>query len=441
MSLTAIGYLLVYFTGIFRCLAGKPVYGLYAYLFAFYMHAPSRWWGSALPDLRWAFLAAVLTLVSIFIYHKGRSNWLSRIENKLFLTFVIWVWLQSSWAINPAQHKEFAVMATKFLLLMYLIQATIRTEKELMTFFVVNLLGTAYFGWLGYTTHTSGRFENVGTPGIDDGNLLSTHMGPVLIAGSYLLLCQLGKVRFLLVPPIVLTLNAILLTQSRGGLLALFVAGVSSVFFVPKRVKKLYSTFAVLAVFAFSLLIGPELLERLQAISDVEAVEDTDKSAYSRLVIIEAQLEMFKLNPLGGQGSRGTLTLSPDYIPEEFMTKTQGGTKRGSHNLIMSLLVDHGIIGASLYLMIFASLIWKAVKNRRRLIESNSNFATLYIGGCLSLICYHVAGLFSNSMRLEVDIWFYATMAMTYSWFIDYENGDRSRSITSAEEKSEVAHA
>ena len=97
------------------------------------------------------------------------------------------------------------------------------------------------------------------------------------------------------------------------------------------------------------MLAGPLIIERVNKVVKASDTEQIDKSAYSRFVIIESQWKMFKDYPLLGFGHRGTLLLSPFYVPEDYMTDTDVGGRRASHNITMSFLVDHGIIGAFLY--------------------------------------------------------------------------------------------
>ena len=57
MSVTALVFLAVYFSGIVLAVFKHPRFGLYAYLFAFYVHPPGAWWRDDVPDLRWALIA------------------------------------------------------------------------------------------------------------------------------------------------------------------------------------------------------------------------------------------------------------------------------------------------------------------------------------------------------------------------------------------------
>ncbi|MAZ66053.1 MAG: hypothetical protein CMF25_02990 [Kangiellaceae bacterium] len=430
MSLTALAYLAVFFYGLIKAMMGRPLYGVFSYILCLYMYAPGSWWGNSLPDLRWSLLSAIVTMLSIWMAKSKenanltplertqakKDNWFSPIEIKLFLAFVIWVWIQNGWAISGGRHQEFSVMVTKFFILIYMIKNAVKSEKDLYMVIVAHIIGCAYFGYLGLTQHSGGRFESAPTPGMSDGNLLSIHMIPMLIAASYILLSNVGNKKYFLIPFIVLTLNAIFLTQSRGALLGMAAVGVVSLFWVPKPSRKLYRRFAILAVLAVSSLMGPQVVERLSALQADDDGKIQEKSAESRLVILKAQVEMAKLDPLTGQGHRGTLFLSPIFIPIEYMTQSGGKKVRASHNLTMSYFVDHGIIGATLYFSILIVVFLRGFKIRKWLLTTDSNLSPLYIGCTLSLFAIFVTSQFSNSMRLEVDVWFIAMLSLLYQW-------------------------
>ena len=65
MSATAIGFIGVFALGLLLAFVVNPKYGLYAYLWVFYNNPPSRWWGAALPNVRWSLIAAVVTMIAI----------------------------------------------------------------------------------------------------------------------------------------------------------------------------------------------------------------------------------------------------------------------------------------------------------------------------------------------------------------------------------------
>ncbi|MDC2890038.1 O-antigen ligase family protein [Psychrosphaera algicola] len=166
------------------------------------------------------------------------------------------------------------------------------------------------------------------------------------------------KRKYFIFIPLALTANLFFMAGSRGGLLGLLFSGLFLIWYSPKEKRGQIRKWALAALVLGSMLVGPLIMERVNQVVKADDTESVDKSAYSRFVIIEGQLEMFKDHLLTGYGHRGTLILSPMYIAEEFMTKTKAGGRRASHNITMAFLVDHGLIGASLYFL----LIFFAIK-------------------------------------------------------------------------------
>ena len=420
MSLTALLFVLVYFFCIFKAVAGRPIFGLYAYLLAFYAHPPAQWWGHALPDLRWAFLAGIISLISILYYSKDtKSSFFSFFENKVFFAFSVYVLLQYFWAISPYLHKEYMILVVKFMLLIFLIQNSIKGEKDLKGFILANLLGVCYYAYIGMFVQTSGRLEGIGTPGMESANQLGQHMAVVLIFSGYLLFTDLGKKKIIYLGLLALALNGVLLTESRGVLVGVIISLSFSVFLIPKNKIKQFSGYAVLALLAGSVLVGPQIIERFDSM--VGENDQQDKSAESRMVIIKAQIEMFLGNPIFGYGHRGTLLLSPEYVPEEFMTSSDGlGARRASHNFLFGLLVDHGIVGTSLYLLVIFSC-WRKVRYIYKTSKNNEDsqiYTSVLIGLGLALFALMIAGMGSNNKKLEIDIWLYALIPLIHHFVI-----------------------
>lgn len=413
MSLTAIAFLAAYFGCLFRAFSKDPKWGLYAYLLAFYAHPVGRWWGQSLPDLRWSFLAALATLAAV-LFSKKKESWLSSKESKYYLVFFLYLLLQYFWVLNSAYHTIFVLLVVKYFILILLIQQCIKTKEDIVGFVICNALGALYFGYLGYS-YGGGRLEGVGGPGVESANGLGQHLSILLVASSYMLLIKLGKIKYLLLFAILIILNTIMLTESRGALLSLVLTGVVAIFFVPPSVKKVFFSLATLGAVAFGLLLGPQIIERFKTTQTNSFGEIQDKSAASRLVIIKAQYEIFKEKPLVGQGHRTTLILSPLYIPQEYLSKVKAGEqvlqRRASHNFLMGMLTDHGIIGITFYCLISFSLL-KSLLQVRRLIKSKANvdneLLLIQTGLCLGFVCYLIAGMFSNNKIFEIAVWLIA---------------------------------
>jgi hypothetical protein len=81
------------------CLIGvvvRPIYGLVTYVAVYYLHPPSRWWGETLPELRWSFVAALVTAIGVFL--RGRRKEILPLRRQGFflgyLAFLLWIYIQ-----------------------------------------------------------------------------------------------------------------------------------------------------------------------------------------------------------------------------------------------------------------------------------------------------------------------------------------------------------
>lgn len=429
MPITAIAFLLIFALGCFATIFKRPVYGLYLYFFVFYLHPPGKYWGAYLPDFRWTFFAAILTFLSLLVREKNKGLWLKPMQSKLLVLFLLFIIAQAPFVLGSDFHSEYVILYAKMVMLFFIIVTLVNTEKELFGVVLVNLLGCAYMGWLGYTQHTSGRFESVGAPALSGANLMGMHVAAVLTASSFYLVGLSSKYRFGLLIPIAFALNLIFLTQSRGALLSLVCAGVFIFIFKPKDMKKVLYFYGLGALVAGSLLIGPQFIQRIEGVTQAKSSDDMEKSAYSRVVIIESQIEMFKESPIVGYGHRGTLILSPLYVPETYMTDPDGkGERRSSHNLTMSLLVDHGVIGLAIYYLMVMRCIF-LVKNVRRYDTSLSIRSALF-GLISGLVCFMVASQFSSSKVLELDIWLMALITTIEIKFLSNVNKKTGKELS-----------
>jgi len=414
MNLTALFYLSVYGLGILKAIAGKPVWGLYAYFLSFYFHAPSQWWGQSLPNLRWALIAAVVTVVALLIYPPKRGfRFFEFKENRWLTLLAILVVAQIPFVLNQTVHSEYVFLSIKFLLFIFIVQNTVWTTKDVKRLIYVNLIGGTYLAYLGMSMHQGGRLEGIGTPGMESANQLGQHFAVLLLIGGYLLISKFKYSHILIAISLSMILMATFMTESRGVLGALALTGVISLFFIPEKRGKKFSIFALLAIIAGSALMGPQILSRFQGVEEGVDGKLKDASAMSRIVIIKSQWEMAKNRPFFGYGHRGTLILSPSYIPKEY--HAQGVGRRASHNVAMAFLVDHGFVGLFIYLMVVFTCCKRIFKVKKKMNfvseemkEEYRELASLKVGCILALICFFVSGMGSNNKKLEGHIWMFA---------------------------------
>jgi hypothetical protein len=406
MPITAIGFILVFMVGSLYTLK-KPLAGILLYFFCFYMHPPGKYWGTFLPEIRWTLIVAILTLISVFIHEKNKGDWLKFKESKLLIAFVVFVGLQFPFVLSTEWHQVYFILLVKLLILYFLLITIINTKEKLVMVIVANLIGCAYIGFTALQTHAGGRFERAGLPSINDSNLLAIHVIPIVVAGAFLFLSSAVKKKYWLLMPLAFAGNLIIMTGSRGAIGALAVTGLFLILFSAKEFRGTLIKWGALALLALSFISIDLIMNRIASITEATNTEQVDVSAQSRMVIINAQIAMFKENMLIGNGHRTTLLLSPLYIDKKYLTDTSAGALRASHNLTMSMLADHGIIGATLFFLIVLGTI-KSGLSMSKNKEYDRDLRLIMLGLIGGIVGLMAASQFSNSKVLEITIWMFA---------------------------------
>ena len=423
MSLTAFLFLLGFLGAAGMSLLVRPMYGLYLYVAVFYLHPPSRWWGLALPNLRWSLLAAMIALVSVIIHKDLKQSkndaiantnrgWLDSTLAKGLLAYTVWMWIQVPWVISDAQ-VEGVVLFTKYLLLFYLIYRVVDNMEDFTGFCLAHVLGCAYLGWLIYLAPDAGRLEGVGGPGIDDANSLGMQLSTGLFMAAFMMLGVSGWRRFVPIAALPLIVNGIIQTESRGAIAGILMGGLITVLIKPRQIRGRFYLFAILGLVGILAVANEAFIERMQTIrASVDETSEWDNSALSRVAVARAQLSMFADHPLG-VGHQGTARLSREYLDDRWLASNSGD--RASHNTVLSILVDQGIVG----IVIFIILMFSIIRLLARMMEFDRkdlpNIFGLYrtaLGGTIFAI--YTAGMFTQYLKAEVQIWMLALLAILW---------------------------
>jgi hypothetical protein len=400
--------------------ARHPIYGVFLYLATFYVHPPSRWWSGWLPDLRWALLAAAVAIGATSLHRRTegdrRGSWLATVPALVLTLYTAWMWVQALWALDSKAHFEATVQMTKYLVAYYLIWRVADTPQRLTDVLLFHVLGCFYLGWVAFNVGLSdgSRLNGVGGPGIDDANSLAMFLGTGAAVGAALLLQVTGWRRWVCIAAIAFILNGMILAGSRGAFLGLIAGGAVLFLLRPPEKRWLFWVFAVVGVASVVSLMDTRFIERMftvkQAVEDPSAI---DGSAENRIVLMEAQLRMFQSYPFGS-GHKGTAALSPQYLEEKWLTRRRDDEPMGrsSHNTFLTTLVEQGIVGAALYGWL--SLWGLMTVFRLKLMQWQSvpfQVRSPAMACCAAIAVVWVAGLFTDYLLAEVQVWLFALLA------------------------------
>lgn len=417
--LTGLAFTCLFLALLALALWRHPVFGLYAYLAAFYVHPPSRWWAAMLPDLRWALVAGVVTVVAIFI-HRGKLSkappWFANAPAAILIAYCTWMWIQNAWALDASAHYEASVQFTKYLIAFYFCYKIFDRPERLRDFLIVHLLGCAYLGFQAFVSSnfTDGRLNGVGGPGIDDANTLGMFLATGVVAGAALALSQSGWRRNLALAGLAFPMNGLVLTASRGAFLGLISGGGVLSALHPRRFRMRFVVLATIAVIGFLAVTHQRFIDRMISLVFVwERSEEIDASAESRYVIMQAQWRMFVAYPFG-TGHKGTVVLSPLYLDDKWLTGLPAGDGRkgrSSHNTFFTALTEQGIVGALLFAALVMAVLRAALRIRwLRNRGKDPSQAVIAAGLCGGVTVVLAAGIGTDYLMAEVQYWFLAGM-------------------------------
>lgn len=418
--LTSLAFLAGYFALLGLAVFRHPIFGLYAYLAVFYIHPPSRWWAQYLPDLRWAYVAALVTLLAMLIHRakldSQRPAWLATLPGAMSVAFVAWLWVQSLWALDAKLHNDAAIQFTKYVVVFYVVYRLVDTPERIRDLLLVHVAGCAYLGVLAYLSdnYTDARLDGVGGPGIDDANTLGMFLGTGVIVAAMLALVERGWRRTFAILAGAVIFNGVVLAASRGAFLGVLLGGFVLLLVRPPQYRWLFWGFALVAVVGAVSVMDQRFVNRVLTVFDaIERTETMDASAESRWVLAEAQLRMFAAHPMG-TGHKGTAVLSPQYLDERYLTR--GGDPnapavRSSHNTFLTLLVEQSIPGVIAYVALVAWGVGSVL--RIRLSYRTRTGAHLAYGGAAAAALGVVlgAGVFTDYLMAEVQVWLFALLA------------------------------
>lgn len=336
----------------------SPFWGVLLY-YTLAVLRPQYLWAWALPmDVRWSLLAALIVLIGVML-NVGRLMNRAALNLVLGLMIAHGIMLMFSvlTAYHPAIAEHYGTEYAKVLLLAAVASLVIEQLWQ------VRWLGWMVFATVGYIAWEinsmyflqGGRLDlyHYGYGGLDNnGAGLMLAMGlPFTYAVAF---SSGGWQRARLTAGGVIgacMLHAVLMSYSRGAMLALCVGG--AWLLIHHRPRWQAAGLAVAGVLALSLMAGPEIRERFTSIGDYQ----TDASAQSRLESWSAAWQITWDDPLLGKGIRNSNEYSHNY----------GADRRGRtiHNQYLQIAADSGVPAALAYVALMGVAIWRLGSSRR----------------------------------------------------------------------------
>lgn len=416
MALQAFVFICLFAAGCFLSVARHPIFGLLTYIGVFYLHPPSRWWSSDLPELRWSLIASAVTVLSIVIRKPQRLQEARESQATLFTGLIVllaWLCAQYGWSYEKDMQSELIGLYAKYLILVIVMVKCLDSFENLKMFLGAHVFGCFYLGWIVFTEYKGGRFEGFGGPGINEANAGALQMLTGVFVAAGLFLSGKALRRGVLLALIPFIANGLVAAVSRSGFLAALAGGLVFNIGAPARQRLRVVVLSVLAVVMFLMLTNDTYWERVTSLKYAgEVVEGVDTGA-GRLDLMRAQLSMFSTHP-AGCGHRCTVTLSPKYLPEEQLTSSSedGPKGRASHSTPMSLLVEQGVPGMLLYVSLLTWVLVVGIQTKRACDRAGGELPAIATGVLACLAAIFVGDFFVDYLKFETRLWFITVLTV-----------------------------
>ncbi|MBS1835429.1 MAG: O-antigen ligase family protein [Acidobacteria bacterium] len=301
-------------------------------------------------------LCAALGLIAIAVSRRIRRPGIALVVSTVW---VFWIYASQYWTLSADGTAERIGTHAQLLLIAMLLWQFCTSQAHVRALAMAYAAGIAYSGgntvyrWL--TGAGQVYYQRFAVEGFDPNDLALTLALGIPLLYWLSLTASSRKAAWMWRALIGVAAFNIFLTASRGGVLALATA----LLFVPwtfralGRTDRVLLSLGALAVAAALVAMVPATSWQRIATLGKEAKEGT---LNSRTVIWSAGLEAFTERPVTGVGAgafpesiRGTMGRPRDWAPV-------------AHNTFLSILVETGLVGFAIFLLLMATLCWQIAR-------------------------------------------------------------------------------
>ncbi len=283
-------------------------------------------WGQGFkaPKIVWLFISFLIwsllsALISVDVV-RGLNLW------RVYLSgLVMFVFTYN--AINDKKQIQYLIIA-------FIIWGIIHS---LIEFGVLYQMGNLQYGMIGLLIQKNLMITSYGRSNY----LASFFILLVPISLGYLLVSKNIKQRIFSIVAILFMMTGIILTLSRGGIIALIVA---VMIFLSRTIK--IKTFIPLLLIITAMVLILQFNPLTNVLFERVSSADKSSSVFSRIDFYNEVWKMFLENPITGVGM-GNLGYHAKFVARE---------QSSAHNIVLALLGEDGIVGAVFFLGLLLSI-------------------------------------------------------------------------------------
>jgi O-antigen ligase len=280
------------------------------------------------------------------------------------LAFFVWALASLVWAVDSGTALSNASRLVQVVFLMFVTYSAVRTTRHLsilMWSFLVGAAATAAYSLASGSHSQEGRLG-----GIFDPNFFAAELvGAMLFAGFMLAVPRRPRTRLVLIAFLGIYAVAFVLTESRGGLIALCASFIAAIVLAGPVRARAIATVLVVSSFAIVYYAGVAPTRVRERITNVSA-----QSSAGRADEWKIALRIASDRPLLGAGLGNFKVVEPTYATQNINVSRINYALRfqlETHNTYLNLLSELGGVGLGLFAVLLAVLGAKAMQGVRDL--------------------------------------------------------------------------
>ncbi len=375
----------------------------YSFLFAFSMMTPIKIVGAV--TFVGSVIQGMIKRMSLSFLRKGGFLWYT-----LFLLYLF----TSGFAQPTVFSRELFTTFTSFWVFGFSILVLVTNMKRFRWAILIAVVAftiAAAQSVMAYLTNPNYAMMMVRLQGTNyDPNYFAINLLPIMVLSFYAGLAEKNKFWkiILLLSPVVMA-AALVLTQSRGGLLGLAVM----LLFVVVRAKNKILAFITVGCVALTLVfVMPQSVwERFEKTRLEDTRDQTIGSTVRRYYLAKAAWEMFLDHPVFGAGPGSYYYNCRLYYPL---------APGRAHTMYLEIMAEMGGVGITLFMLI----LWSVLQSNRKVIKNSPDYSSYARGLYLGLIGFMTAALFLHAQN-EKSLWFIVFLSLALRRIADQEKKEK----------------
>ncbi len=331
-----------------------------------------------------------------------------RVFGAVAAALVIWSLCSGLWAADPHAAVASAARLAQGPLLMIVIVAFVQTRSAVMILCYVYVVGAALSAGAGLSglIHSAGPSGGRLAGGVGDPNFLAAVLVSAVALALFMALVPARSrlYRAAMLGMSALSLVALFLTQSRGGVVALGVVLILAVVFAGRVRAQIVGVSLVVAATASIYLVMFAPPHSFSRLSDLRAGGGTGRTDLWSIAV-----KVFKSHPIRGVGLENFTVVSPIYavttdtdLPRADVVVTQHAP---THNMYLQIAAELGSVG-ELLLLGTLGIVLEATRRAVRLLASRGEQTLELVGrGLFVGTIGMLTAFFFLSAQYEKQLW------------------------------------